>query len=380
MRGAGKSFQSKQLANYLSIDCIDLDDEFEIIHSQTVKNVIEKEGWDTFRQKEYSVLEITLDKITKPTVISCGGGIIEYQASRNLLSKQEIVIHFSRAIDEIIEYLTKDEERPSYNEEILEVWKRRSPLYKQCSKFEFICPKDHSGKTLWPQVTFQFCQFVENLITGKYIHLDSSLRPAPLARAITSDYPSYFVCLTFKNLYDAGDDRIRVVTEGVSAIELRVDQLESQDTEFVSTQISKLRSISNLPIIFTIRTTKQGGAFDFNEETILNLYQLAIRIGMDYIDIEQQWPEKLKSKLYSILDNSKIRNQRTSKVIVSEHCYEPNLTESSIQHIMGLCKERGQSDIIKVVTKANTIDDTLTLRRAVSSYKTNKPLIALAIN
>lgn len=56
--------------------------------------------------------------------------------------------------------------------------------------------------------------------------------------------------------------------------------------------------MSPLPILFTIRTQSQGGKFpDDAVDEALQLMLLAVRCGVQYIDVEIEWPEALVSRI-----------------------------------------------------------------------------------
>ncbi|KAI5858680.1 type I 3-dehydroquinase-domain-containing protein [Tricharina praecox] len=80
--------------------------------------------------------------------------------------------------------------------------------------------------------------------------------------------------------------------------ELRADLLSSTSPAFVSQQISLLRANSELPILFTVRTVSQGGKFpDEMAVEALELLQLAVEAGCDYVDVETSWPVEAVDKL-----------------------------------------------------------------------------------
>ena len=144
-------------------------------------------------------------------------------------------------------------------------------------------------------------------------------------------------------------------------------------------QLLLLQRHSDLPVIFTIRTKAQGGAFEGTQEEITSLMTLAVRLGVAYIDVEQQWAEKTKSSLFSLLASPPDGKRRT-QAIVSEHCYAPGLSRSDLLHIFHLCEERGRADVVKVVVKAFTPADVFKLREvAANTFSTTKPVIALAV-
>lgn len=106
-------------------------------------------------------------------------------------------------------------------------------------------------------------------------------------------------------------------------------------------------------------------------------------MGVEFIDIEQRWPRSLKSKIFNSIADHEIQGKRNSKIIVSEHCYDGEISYHKILHLFRLCEEQGVSDIVKVVIKSTSMEDTIQLLSAKSEYektsqKTKKPIIALA--
>jgi pentafunctional AROM polypeptide len=69
------------------------------------------------------------------------------------------------------------------------------------------------------------------------------------------------------------------LAEGASVVELRVDLLRSWDHNFVRNQSALLRRSCPLPVIYTVRTKSQGGAFPDDENAYFALSRLALRCG-----------------------------------------------------------------------------------------------------
>ena len=84
---------------------------------------------------------------------------------------------------------------------------------------------------------------------------------------------------------------IKALLHGVDAVEFRVDLLESHEEEFVKEQYSLLRrqlcmSGRDMPVIFTVRSTSQGGKFANDEDQIVKLLKIAVRLASEYVDFE----------------------------------------------------------------------------------------------
>ena len=76
---------------------------------------------------------------------------------------------------------------------------------------------------------------------------------------------------------------------------------------YVAHQTPALRRVTSLPIVFTVRTALQGGAFpDHAEKEAIDLLDLAIRMGVEYIDVEITWTEEWIVELSSRKGSSQI--------------------------------------------------------------------------
>ncbi len=73
-RCTGKTTLGKILAHRLNFDFIDTDQLIEQSFGLTIRGIIEKHGWEKFRQLEKNTLLNT--KKNKNTIIATGGGII----------------------------------------------------------------------------------------------------------------------------------------------------------------------------------------------------------------------------------------------------------------------------------------------------------------
>jgi pentafunctional AROM polypeptide len=174
------------------------------------------------------------------------------------------------------------------------------------------------------------------------------------------------------------------LTTGVDAIELRVDLLRTQsqaDTagphiaplSYVAEQVAAIRRVSSLPIVYTVRTSSQGGAFpDKAVKEAFDLFRLALRLGVEYVDVEITWPEKNIRDLVS--------RKGSSKILASWHDWSGNLKWDSPSVDATLEVAKAYGDIVKIVGKANILDDNIALHRFVtraSSSVDAKPIIAI---
>ena len=372
MRGSGKTFIGRLVASALSWSFIDADEYFET-KKQSLRDFVHKHGWPAFRAAEATILEelLTQQSTTTRHVISLGGGIVETPAGRALLKTYVRngghIVHIARPIDEIIEYLDKENARPAFGEPIQDVFRRREPWYKECSNYEFV--NDITEKATRKDL-FRFFQHVTGV-------------RANLALNVALEKRSYFLSLTHPDVTQALAQMERL-TGGVDAVELRVDLLRPPnhlDTSttytppagYVANQLVALRRSTSLPIVFTVRTVSQGGVFpDTAEKEAFELMDLALRHGVEYLDVELSWPEKRVRELSS--------RKGFSKIIASWHDWSGNMKWRSplVKEKYDIANEFG--DIIKIVGKANTIQDNFELHEFVSRANTSpqhKPVIAI---
>ncbi|KAI0914655.1 EPSP synthase-domain-containing protein [Ustulina deusta] len=367
MRGAGKTTTGGWMANILGRPFIDLDDELERRAGMTIPQIIRESGrgWDGFRQDEAELLEDVMKKQGRGHVFSCGGGIVETPAARELLISHHrnggIVLLVHRDIEQMVEYLMRDKSRPAYTEEIRGVYERRKPFFQICSNYEYHSPYlDPSGGLLEPPA--DFVRFA-SMIGGKSTHFDDVKKKKK---------PSFFVSLTMPNV-SSGLEIIPRVCVGSDAVELRVDLLEDLSPESVGNQISLLRSATKLPIVFTVRSKSQGGRFTYtSEEEILPLYRTAMRIGVEYVDLEMGLSD---ATIRSVLD---MRGGST-RVIASHHDPEGKLSWKNGGWQTWYNRALEYGDVIKLVGVAKKMDDNFALAnfkdRMLAAH--GRPIIAL---
>ena len=373
MRGSGKTFIGGLAAATLGWTFIDADDYFEQKFPSGIRDYVQQHGWPAFRAVEVDLLKELLAQCPSRHVISLGGGIVETPAARDILTayaRDRPVVHVARPVDEIVSYLESESSRPAYGEPIIDVFKRREPWFTDCSSYEFV-----NG------VSAHETSNVRNEVARFFGHVTG--HKANLAPIHLREHRSYFLSLTFPDVTPSLAD-FEELTTGVDAIELRVDLLRTQNQagitgphippiNYVAQQVAAIRRVSSLPIVYTVRTVSQGGAFpDKSVKEAFGLFHLALRLGVEYVDVEISWPEKNIRDLVSRKGNSKI--------VASWHDWSGNLKwdSASVDATLEVAKTYG--DIVKIIGKANTLDDNMALHRFVtraSSAVDAKPIIAI---
>lgn len=374
MRGSGKTFIGKTAAAILGWTFVDADHYLEETQSIHIRTFVKEQGWEAFRKLELAALEELLKTKGNKHIISLGGGIVETPAARQLLTdyakKTGPVVHISRDIQEIVDYLGAETARPPYGEPIEEVFARRAPWYKDCSSFEF--PNSFSlGKISDSQLN----KGTRDEIYRFFLHITGQ------GESVSDTARSYFLSLTYPDVTPCLPHMEQLVS-GVDAIELRVDLLKDSKAnatgpyiptkDYVSHQMASIRRVSSLPIVFTVRTVSQGGAFpDGAESEALGLLFMALRQGVEYIDVEISWSDKVIGEL--------VKRKGSTKIIASWHDWSGNMRWDGGDVRAKYAVAEGFGDIVKIVGKANTIHDNFALQAFVLSKQTpgSKPILAI---
>ncbi|TFK19609.1 Shikimate dehydrogenase [Coprinopsis marcescibilis] len=381
MRGTGKTHVGQAAAAALEWSFVDADHYFEEKLETGVRDYVHQRGWSAFRDAELSVLKELLSAKGKSHVISLGGGIVETPAAREVL-KQYVaqggsVVHIARPIDEVVKYLNAETARPAYDESITEVFRRREPWYTECSNYDFSNPV---GDLTVEELTPAAASANRSEITRFFRHITGQ---RPNLTHNGAGRRSYFLCLTYPDVRHSFP-YIDELTEGVDALELRVDLLRSAKNyeslgdaipsiAYVSEQISALRRVTTLPIVFTVRTKSQGGQFpDSAEKEALEVLNAGLRLGIEYLDVEISLPKKQVAQL--------VARKGSSLIVASWHDWS-----GAMKWDGPVVKEKYDEanqigDIIKIVGKANTIQDNFALHKfveSVTSSPDSKPTIAI---
>ncbi|KAF8170344.1 type I 3-dehydroquinase-domain-containing protein [Mycena galopus ATCC 62051] len=384
MRGVGKTTLATLAAKALGWELLDTDTVFENQLRTSIADFVASRGWDAFRQIESDIFHDLLQ--TNPTckVIACGGGIVELERNRSLLQsfrQHVLVIHVLREKDDVLAYIRESTHFPPYyHESAKEAWDRRAIFFRECCSFEFVSltvpiPPAPTGSrdTVTPDQTlalkpveddfFRLLRFVHGVDTNK----------VPLGPHAPR---SYFLSLTFEDVTQA-IPKIEDLSLGIDVWELRVDLLASLDLTFLAFQVAILRRYSPLPILFTLRTVRHGGRFPDipNEELAINnlhaLLRHALRLGVEYLDLEVTFPP-------SILDN--IVSLKGNTTIIGSYCDIAGSipwTGPQTKQVYDRIMQMG-ADMIKIVNVARSFEDNLSLRQFVASVERNpKPILAI---
>ncbi|KAK6598867.1 Pentafunctional AROM polypeptide [Botrytis cinerea] len=353
MRGAGKQPLVPGLRRFL----IDL------------TRILISKGWEFFRAAELDLLKHCVKDQSEKHVFACGGGVVEMPEARELLinfhKSGGIVLLVHRDTDQVMNYLRIDKTRPAYVEDMMGVYIRRKPWFNECSNFQY--HSKGSGTGALSVAEQDFSRFLHH-ISGKSLHFDE-MRNKP---------HSFFVSLTMPDISSAADI-LPSIAVGSDAVEVRIDLLEDPSStngiptiDFLSVQIAHLRSVVHLPVIFTVRTVSQGGRFpDAAHEEALKLYKLAVRMGIEYIDLEIAFPDELLQEVTEA--------KGFSRIIASHHDPKGTLSWKNGGWFQHYNRALQYGDIIKLVGSAKSIEDNFALAKFKKTMAVahDTPLIAI---
>ncbi|MDP2642838.1 MAG: shikimate kinase [Candidatus Peregrinibacteria bacterium] len=150
LRGSGKTKIGEILAEKLGVKFYDLDQEIEKKIKSTIKDLVEKKGWESFRKIESEVLEKLIKKLEtkksakeKLTILSLGGGAIIQEKNAKLINQNCFVIYLQDTPENCTKKITESNKKHSNKtrpaltsqktllSEMKELYKTRHKTYKE---------------------------------------------------------------------------------------------------------------------------------------------------------------------------------------------------------------------------------------------------------
>jgi shikimate kinase len=132
MIGSGKTTIGQRLAHDLELDFYDLDQEMNRILGHSFHKLVAEEGWEAFRELEYSICKrfAGLDN----SIICLGGGTVRYEWNKDVLKGSGLLILLTAALEELTRRV-KLADRPRVNigtsveEDIRLIWQKSKDKY-----------------------------------------------------------------------------------------------------------------------------------------------------------------------------------------------------------------------------------------------------------
>lgn len=147
MRGSGKTTVAHLLSKQLKKQMVEMDKMIVKKTKLTIPEIVEKYGWDYFRDKETEAVE----EISKKDniIISTGGGVVTRIKNIELLKKNGLVFLLKVSVDTLLKRIGDDPNRPSITqkksrrEDMEEILKQREGQY--CSAADWIIDTEENN-------------------------------------------------------------------------------------------------------------------------------------------------------------------------------------------------------------------------------------------
>ena len=186
---------------------------------------------------------------------------------------------------------------------------------------------------------------------------------------------TFFLSLTFPDVRECLDI-LPGLEKGVDALELRVDLLRDTSPWAVLRQVAILKKHSDLPIIFTVRSKDQCGAFPDDPEGIFKLLALGLRAGVEVLDVEACWERPIRDAL---LDEAWRGYRGTTRLLGSYHVVGRPTTDEEALRIFKECYHEGKVDAVKVVLTAMSVQDSYRVHELAAATNLPCPMVALCL-
>ena len=141
-RCTGKTTVGKTLAQRLGKDFIDADDMLVRDAGMTVAEIVQRFGWDDFRNRESRILKTIANM--KGKIVATGGGVILRDENIETIRKAGTVVWLRASVKTIAARMANDvnskDQRPGLTDkgpmsEIEETLELRTPMYRKAMDF-----------------------------------------------------------------------------------------------------------------------------------------------------------------------------------------------------------------------------------------------------
>ncbi len=164
------------------------------------------------------------------------------------------------------------------------------------------------------------------------------------------------------------DSALRMVHKasrlGADLAEIRLDYLDEKDA------IGEIVEGSEMPLIATFRSAKNGGARHSTEKERVGVLTNAAKVGFDYVDVEVD-----TGNLSSLIRDL---NTTGAKTIASHHDFAKTPSDIEIRRRLQLCQDSGAT-VLKLVTTAKKLEDNLRLLNLIVKLGKARKLVCFAM-
>jgi len=137
-RCTGKTSVGKRLAERLGIPFFDTDELIQGEAGKTIRELVDQEGWDAFRQRERAIIKKLSS--SADAVIAAGGGAVMDAANRKALKEKGFCVWLTANVKTIIDRMRNDRasnlQRPPLSSDGVEqetatILEARRPFYQE---------------------------------------------------------------------------------------------------------------------------------------------------------------------------------------------------------------------------------------------------------
>lgn len=189
--------------------------------------------------------------------------------------------------------------------------------------------------------------------------------------------PKICVPLTESKSEEICTQAVNAKTAGAELVEWRADfycNLCNED-DLRDTLEELIRVLDGIPLIFTIRTKKEGGNAELSTEEYIRINLTAARTKKaDFVDVEVFGEEEEKKSLILQLQKEDCR------VIASSHDFEKTEEKEALVQRFKRMDETG-ADILKIAVMPKNFEDVAAIMQATKEMCTctSKPLISMSM-
>ncbi len=191
--------------------------------------------------------------------------------------------------------------------------------------------------------------------------------------------PKICVPIVGKTQEEILDAANKIIPIGADVVEWRVDWYDHVfDFEKVKDTAEKLRvTLGDMPILFTFRTSKEGGEKAISVEDYISLNQNISKTGyVDLIDVEAFTGDQAVKAIINYAHDHGV------KVVASNHDFQKTPVKSDIIYRLRKMQDLG-ADIPKIAVMPQNKADVLTLLSATEEMYTNyadRPIITMSMS
>lgn len=168
-------------------------------------------------------------------------------------------------------------------------------------------------------------------------------------------------------------------TMHMDLMEWRADWFKGiEDLTLVTDVLTGIRELlGDIPLLFTFRTTKEGGVHEIDSKFYISLNKAVAATGMaDLIDVEIFTGDKVVSDLIAFI------HENGTKVVASNHDFDKTPSKSDIIYRLRKMQDMN-ADIPKIAVMPQNKKDVLTLLAATEEMATDyadRPIITMAMS